>query len=229
MGALTNPLVILHQPRRIFLICTVRNISDDIKTAQEAYVRTLEAEGATVHYPPRDTNQTASGIDICRQNFHAILNANEVHVFYNETSQGIHFDMGMAFALGKKIVVASNIPYGEGKSYARMLDEWELLRGVVAFHGSGQSGQDIAAIENDIGDLTFAALMEEPNENKTIRDQIALVNAESHRLTNWENAFIQSVTEQFQAKEWLSDRQQEILGQIAGQIRDHLRFTSCNI
>jgi nucleoside 2-deoxyribosyltransferase len=54
----------------------------------------------------------------------AIKSADEIHVFYDSKSQGTHFDMGMAFALGKKIVVVENEPYEEGKSFQRMLDEW---------------------------------------------------------------------------------------------------------
>jgi nucleoside 2-deoxyribosyltransferase len=110
---------------RIFLICSVRSATPERLAEQEAYVRKLESSGHIVHYPPRDTNQHASGIDICRQNREAIRNADEVHVFYSPDSQGTHFDMGMAFALGKPVVVARNVPYGSGKSYPRMLDEWQ--------------------------------------------------------------------------------------------------------
>ena len=73
-----------------------------------------------------DTDQDALGIEICHQNARAISKANEVHIFYNSKSQGTHFDMGVAFALLKKIVVVKNEGFGEGKSYPRMLEEWEL-------------------------------------------------------------------------------------------------------
>lgn len=32
--------------------------------------------------------------------------------------------MGVAFVLEKEIVLVKNEPYGEGKSFQRMLDEW---------------------------------------------------------------------------------------------------------
>jgi nucleoside 2-deoxyribosyltransferase len=75
-------------------------------------------------FPHRDTDQNGRGYDICTENMNAIKEADEVHIFYNPDSQGTHFDMGVSFALGKKIIVVENIEYGPGKSYPRMLDEW---------------------------------------------------------------------------------------------------------
>lgn len=80
--------------------------------------------GHNVHLPHRDTDQTASGYNICIENGDAIFNADEVHIFYNPESQGTHFDMGVAFALKKNLLVVENVEYGPGKSYPRMIDEW---------------------------------------------------------------------------------------------------------
>ncbi len=112
------------QEKKIFIICSVRGASWEYQLELESYVEDLEERGCKVHLPHRDTNQQARGLDICKQNMEAIKQADEVHVFYNHTSQGTHFDMGVAFALGKDIVVVQNEEYGEGKSYPRMLDEW---------------------------------------------------------------------------------------------------------
>ena len=111
---------------KIFVICTVRKASKKYIDKLNSYVNKLEIGGDHVHLPHRDTNQIGRGIDICRENFQAIAGADEVHIFYNSDSQGTHFDMGMAFALHKKIVVIENVKYGEGKSYPRMIDEWEI-------------------------------------------------------------------------------------------------------
>ena len=113
--------------RKVFLVCSVRGASQDVLDAQMAYVSALERDGFRVHYPPRDTNQEAAGINICTQNCAAISDSDEVHVWYSPDSQGTHFDMGVAFAFGKPVVVARNIDYGPGKSYARMLDEWSKV------------------------------------------------------------------------------------------------------
>jgi nucleoside 2-deoxyribosyltransferase len=102
---------------KVFIICSVRGASEDYRIKLENYVSKLEAEGIEVHLPHRNTNQNARGYDICKQNAKAIKEADEVHIFYSKESQGTHFDMGVSFALDKKIVVVENEIYGEGKSY----------------------------------------------------------------------------------------------------------------
>ncbi len=109
---------------RIFIICQVRIATPEYRIKLEEYARNLEEQGHIVHLPHRDTMQEASGYSICHQNYCAIYSADEVHVFYNPESTGTHFDLGMAFSLGKKIKVIENVPYGEGKSFPRLLDEW---------------------------------------------------------------------------------------------------------
>jgi nucleoside 2-deoxyribosyltransferase len=110
---------------KIFIICTVRNATSAYKQKLENYVSKLEAEGHTVHLPHRDTDQTQPGICICSNNRKAIESADRVDIFYNPDSQGTHFDMGMAFMANKPIKVVENVPFGEGKSYPRMLTEWD--------------------------------------------------------------------------------------------------------
>lgn len=110
---------------RIFLICSVRNAPEWLNKKQSEYVSFAESVGHSVHFPPRDTDQSASGLEICRQNFNAMLGCDEVHVFYAPESQGTHFDMGMAFALNKRVVAVHTGEFGPGKSFARMLTEWD--------------------------------------------------------------------------------------------------------
>lgn len=110
---------------KIFIVCTVRNASDSYLLRLNKYVKKLENDGHIVHLPPRDTKQDAKGIDICKQNRDAIFMADEIHIFYNSKSQGTHFDMGMAFMAQKPILIVDNELYGEGKSFPRMLHEWE--------------------------------------------------------------------------------------------------------
>jgi nucleoside 2-deoxyribosyltransferase len=110
--------------KRVFVICSVRDASEEYRRKLEEYVTDLEEGGYHVHLPHRDTEQEARGFDICVQNKEAIVNADEIHIFYNSKSQGTHFDMGVAFALDKPIVVVENEEYGLGKSYPRMLEEW---------------------------------------------------------------------------------------------------------
>ena len=116
---------------KIFIICTVRNATPEYKTRLENYVKSLEEYGHTVHLPHRDTDQNAKGYNICKQNAAAIFAADEVHILYSSTSQGTHFDMGVAFALNKKIVVIEAEPMTEGKSFNRMLDEWQYIHNTM--------------------------------------------------------------------------------------------------
>ena len=112
---------------KIFIIGSVRNASPEVKQSLDDHVTNLEEEGHIVHLPHRDTKQEATGINICLQNFEAIHQSDEVHLFYCGTSQGTHFDMGVAFALDKPIRVIENEDFGPGKSYARMATEWESM------------------------------------------------------------------------------------------------------
>jgi hypothetical protein len=116
----------------IFIICTVR-LGENPKAVE--YVKKMEAEGWEVHYPPRDTNQEdpTGGWRICVENRAAIRAADEVHIFYDARSQGIHFDIGMCYALDKHIKLIDvseqeNKDYPtqkSGKSYLNMVKYWE--------------------------------------------------------------------------------------------------------
>jgi len=116
--------------RKVFVICPVRNATLEIKQRLEDYVAKLEKDGYLVHYPPRDTDQSDPiGNQICEQNFRAILEADEVHVFYDETSTGLYFDMGGTFMLTqvlgykKKIVFVNkdDVEDKPGKSFQNVL------------------------------------------------------------------------------------------------------------
>lgn len=114
--------------KKIFVICPVRQADRITKVKLEEYTRILEEEGnCEVHLPHRDTNQKNSSFGICSENLEAIKNADEVHVCYNSKSQGIHFDMGVAFALGKKVVIIQNELFGIEKSFAQLLDQWQKI------------------------------------------------------------------------------------------------------
>lgn len=100
--------------KSIFLICPVRNSSEETTQEIAAYVQKLEDAGYRVYWPTRDTKQDDPvGMRICRDNGRAILLADEVHVWYNAGSQGTVFDLGMYFmaveVLGapKKLVIAN--------------------------------------------------------------------------------------------------------------------------
>jgi hypothetical protein len=118
----------------VFIICSVRNTTEEQKIYLAEYVIRLEKEGKKVYYPARDTNQVDSiGYRICCDNRIAIKKAKEIHLVYDSKSQGTLFDCGMAFMadllIGKRFVLANidELPTTEGKSFSNMFKEWYKL------------------------------------------------------------------------------------------------------
>lgn len=87
----------------------------------------LTAEGFDVYWPARDTDQADPiGFEICTQNAAAIARADVVHVIWDGLSQGALFDLGVAFALGKRVVALDLPPETTSKSFQNMVRYWEL-------------------------------------------------------------------------------------------------------
>lgn len=104
---------------KIVIICSVRG-----GTPQEVYdyVSQLKLQGHKVYFPPDDTPQNDPiGLDICLRMKHQIQQADEIHIFYYPNSQGVHFDMGMAFAFGKKWQLVNDPVDTSEKSYIKVI------------------------------------------------------------------------------------------------------------
>jgi hypothetical protein len=115
---------------RIFLICPVRNASCEQLVRLNEYIHKKEAEGHEIYYPARDTDQNDNiGFNICYNNADAIRKADEIHIFYDSNSQGSLFDLGVAFALYKKLVIVNKneLTPTEGKSFINMILQWEQI------------------------------------------------------------------------------------------------------
>lgn len=111
--------------KKSFLICPVRGVE---KSLTAGVVSDLENSGWNVHWPPRDTNQEDStGLRICQDNAKAINEADTVHFVWDGKSEGCLFDLGIAFALNKRIVVVSVPDETEGKSFQNMIRAYEQL------------------------------------------------------------------------------------------------------
>jgi nucleoside 2-deoxyribosyltransferase len=111
---------------KTFLICPVRGHE---QSETEAIVKKLELEGWQVHWPPRDTNQDdLDGLRICQDNRKAIQEADATHFIWDGKSQGGLFDLGMAFAYGKKVIPISMPELTEGKSFQNMVTKWAGLK-----------------------------------------------------------------------------------------------------
>lgn len=116
---------------KIFLICPVANISPELNGKIGKYVNSLENAGHKVHWPFRDTNQNdfIGGYNICKTNFKAILEADEIHIWYDEASSGSKFDMGGVFMLTeilgykKRVIIVNDLDVHDrlpGKSFFKV-------------------------------------------------------------------------------------------------------------
>ena len=111
--------------KKMFLIHPIRNISED-------YADAIKTESAflsqfyEVYDPATMTNQNASEMDICEANRTAMMAANVVGVIWDGKSQGCLFDLGMAFAMGKPVIlVTGRVPSMTNiKSFANLLHAW---------------------------------------------------------------------------------------------------------
>jgi len=109
---------------KIFIICPIRLGAEE---GIDDYIKELEDGGHQVYYPPRDTNQEdaeTGGYRICDNNLSGIEWADEVHVWYRGDSQGTHFDLGMAFALGKKIMIVRD---KAEEDECELWEEWKKI------------------------------------------------------------------------------------------------------
>lgn len=114
---------------KIFLICPVRNASNDQIKKMQDYIVGLEKTGYEVFYPARDNPHELTddiGYTICKTNHEALYNSDEVHIFFDKDSKGSLFDIGMTFAHGKNIVIANpnDLIHTKGKSFSNMILEW---------------------------------------------------------------------------------------------------------
>lgn len=85
--------------KRVYIICPVRRVTSEVNQKIEEYVHKLEGEGYEVYWPYRDTTQTdpTGGFQICGDNGRAIYRADEIHIWWDRTSEGSRFDLGMLF------------------------------------------------------------------------------------------------------------------------------------
>jgi nucleoside 2-deoxyribosyltransferase len=112
---------------RIFLICPVRNVTPAFEADILAQVAHLRNEGHLVYYPAQDTNQTITARRIAQINRDAMEGADAVWVAWDGESQGVLFDLGMAFAMGKPLYVATGMmpPMTTSKSFQNLCYGWE--------------------------------------------------------------------------------------------------------
>ena len=113
---------------KIFLICPVRNATEEQKTWIERFVEEKYNTGYTIHAPHLNTRQKDlfGGYAICRQNAEALASSQEVDIYYDQSSTGSIFDLGVAYALQKplKILNEEIIQFDENDFVDNIVISW---------------------------------------------------------------------------------------------------------
>lgn len=115
--------------QKIFVISPVRKITQEQREYIAGIVKLWKAAGLEVYWPLTDTDQNdRSGLRICQDNARALAAADAVFVYWDPSSTGSLFDLGMAFALGKKITLSVRTMPGRTleKSFNNVLRDWEM-------------------------------------------------------------------------------------------------------
>lgn len=107
LGVKINKIVNRPIDNKIFLICPVRNATDEQRKWIEDFAKIKYNEGYIIHAPHLHTRQTDffGGYAICKQNAEAVATSNEIDIYYDQSSTGSVFDLGVAYALHKKLVL----------------------------------------------------------------------------------------------------------------------------
>jgi nucleoside 2-deoxyribosyltransferase len=115
---------------KYYAICPVTRATSEQIALMMDVIAGLREEGHHVHFPPTDVDQNCpTGLSICEAHLKAMVECDSVLLFYDETSGGSKFDLGMAYALNKPIIPLfkfGDVP--EGKSYWAMINELHKLR-----------------------------------------------------------------------------------------------------
>jgi nucleoside 2-deoxyribosyltransferase len=116
--------------KKAFVIHPIRNVNDEFREKMEEQIEYLRNE-YDIYDPEKDTNQIDStGLRICEDNRNAMRKADIVIIVWDGKSEGCLFDLGMAFAMGKEIIILNGyfptLKYApKGKNFIRMVWAWE--------------------------------------------------------------------------------------------------------
>lgn len=95
--------------------------STQYKKRMEEYAAKLLGQGHEAALPAFDDHPEFTELDICIHNRDLVEWADEIHVIWDQRSLFTIFDLGMAFALRKKLCVI----FLEPKTFAGVMRKWE--------------------------------------------------------------------------------------------------------
>ncbi len=120
---INNPIA-----NKIFLICPVRDASPKQKKWIEDYVAKRTSEGYIIHAPHLHTRQVDlfGGYAICTENAHALATSSEIDIYYDQKSTGSVFDLGVAYALHKPLVLLNKdeIEFNKNDMIDSIVESW---------------------------------------------------------------------------------------------------------
>lgn len=98
---------------KVYVICPVTNLTKYEKKKIDAYVLVKEKQGHKVRLPYRDTNQDDDGtglrvLRIVEEHEYDIIWADEVHVWWNPTSEGSFWDLAQTW-MAKRFIPEKEI------------------------------------------------------------------------------------------------------------------------
>lgn len=113
---------------KIFLICPVRNATEEQKKWIENFVIEKYNDGYTIHAPHLHTVQSDlfGGYAICKQNANAVATSEEIDIYYDQSSTGSVFDLGVAYALNKPLEILNKdeITFDENDFIDSIVKSW---------------------------------------------------------------------------------------------------------
>ena len=122
-GTNLERIVSCPEKNKKFLISPVR-----LATEKETEWLESLAHQANIHVPKFHTNQVdpLCGYNICKQNGKAIAVSEEVQIYYNQTSTGSVFDIGMAYAMHKPLVLLNGdaITFDDNNLIDSLVKSW---------------------------------------------------------------------------------------------------------
>ena len=128
LGIKISEIVNNSNDNKVFLICPVRNATEEQKKYIKEFVKEKNQSGIEVHAPHMHTVQQDmfGGYTICYQNANAIADSIEIDMYYDQSSTGSVFDLGVAYALDKKLVVLNygDIVFNENDQIDSIVKDW---------------------------------------------------------------------------------------------------------
>lgn len=114
---------------KIYIICPVRKATQEQEKDVNEYINFMEKNGHEIHSYKNVDQNDETGINIILNHAYAMDWCDRVDIFWDTTSEGSAFDLGMAIFAAKKLKLIK--VYGEdkpGKSFLKVIKKIEEIQ-----------------------------------------------------------------------------------------------------